>query len=589
MSQPRTLCSEFQVTLARTPDAIAVRTPGNEVAISWHEYGVLVRRIAAGLARLGVRRGDTVGLMLTNRPEFHLVDTAVLHAAATPFSVYNTLAPEQLAYVFANAGNRVVVCEAQFVDRIRAVQPGSLVEHIVCVDAAPEGTIALGDLEAAPDPDFDFDASWRSVRPEDLLTIIYTSGTTGPPKGVELSHANMLAEIDATTEISPATSEDSVVSYLPDAHVANRWGTHYTSLVTGMQIITIADMKQLVSALPQIRPTFFGAVPQVWYKLKAAIEAGLAAEKSPVKRRLATWAIDVGRRRARLKSDGRTVPLALRAQVALADRLVLSKVRARLGLDRVRFAATGAAAIAPEALEFVLALGLPCCELWGMSELSCAATINPPDAVRIGTVGKAVRGAELSLAEDGELLVRGPLVMKGYRNEPQKTAVAIDADGWLHTGDIASIDADGYVRIVDRKKELIINAAGKNMSPANIEGAVKLSCPLVGSAVAIGDDRPYIVALLTLDPDMAAAFAAQHGLPDCTPGALASDPGLRAVIDGGIEQANARLARVEQIKKYTILPDTWEPGGEEVTPTMKLRRRPIAEKYAAAIEELYAR
>jgi long-subunit acyl-CoA synthetase (AMP-forming) len=526
--------------------------------------------------------------MLANRPEFHLVDTAALHARATPFSIYNTLAPEQINYVFGNAGNRIVICEEQFVDRIRAAQPGTSVETIICIDGNPDGTIALADVEAAPAEDFDFDASWSAVTPDDVLTIIYTSGTTGPPKGVELTHANMLAELDATTSILPATSADSVISYLPDAHVANRWGSHYQSMVTGLQIITLADLKQMISVLPQVRPTFFGAVPQVWYKIKAGIEAELAAEKSPVKRKLADWAIDVGRRRARLQSAGTPVPRGLAVQHQVADKLVLSKVRALLGLDRVRIAATGAAAIDPEALEFVLALGIPCCELWGMSELSCAATLNPPDAIRIGTVGVAVKHAELSLAEDGELLVRGPLVMKGYRNDPEKTAEAIDADGWLHTGDIATIDADGYVRIVDRKKELIINAAGKNMSPANIEGAVKVSCPIVGSAVAVGDDRPFVVALITLDPDMSVAFAAAHGLGNTSPAALASDPAVHAAVEAGIKEANQKLSRVEQIKKFTILPEIWEPGGDEVTPTMKLKRRPIAQKYATQIEALYA-
>jgi long-subunit acyl-CoA synthetase (AMP-forming) len=359
-------------------------------------------------------------------------------------------------------------------------------------------------------------------------------------------------------------------------------------MVTGMRIVTLPDLRQLITVLPAVRPTFFGAVPQIWYRLKAGIEAQLAAEPSPVKRRLGRWALDVGRARARRRSDGRPVPRSLAVQHAVAERLVLSTIRARLGLDRVRFAATGAAAIDPDALEFVLGLGLPVCEVWGMSELSCAATANPPDAIRIGTVGVALPGVELRVADDGELLVRGPLVMKGYRNEPEKTAETIDADGWLHTGDIASIDGDGYVRIVDRKKELMINAAGKNMSPANIEGIVKVSCPLVGSAVAIGDDRPYVVALLTLDPDALAAFAREHGLPGGDPAALAGAPEVRAAVEAGIERANARLSRVEQIKRFTILPDTWEPGGAELTPTLKLRRRPIATKYAEEIEKLYA-
>src|SRR5664279_229195 len=302
---PRTLCAAFQATALRYPDELAVRTPDGSVAISWREYAARVRAIAAGLAKLGVRRGDTVALMLTNRPEFHLVDTGALHAGATPFSIYNTLAPEQIAHVFGNAGNRVVICEEQFVPQLLEASKGTAVEHLVCVDGSPEGTISLAQLEAEPAADFDFDASWRAVGPEDVLTIIYTSGTTGPSKGVELTHANMLAEIEGVRGVAAVDHTDSLISYLPDAHVANRWGAHYTNLATGVQIVTLADIKQAVTVLPQVRPTFFGAVPQVWYKLKAAIEHALEAEPSPFKRRLATWAIDVGRRKVRLESDGK--------------------------------------------------------------------------------------------------------------------------------------------------------------------------------------------------------------------------------------------------------------------------------------------
>ena len=588
MTEPRTMCEAFQSTAAAHPDHVAVRASDGSLSFTWREYADRVRALAAGLAGLGVGRGDTVALMLTNRPEFHVVDSAALHLGATPFSVYNTLAPEQIAYLFSNAGNRVVVCERQFLDRVQLAAKDSTVEHIVCVDSGEPGTLALEEVVAAPDPAFDFEASWRAVEPEDVLTIIYTSGTTGPPKGVELTHANMLAELRATTAIMPSGPDDVVISYLPDAHVANRWGAHYSNLVTGMQVVTVADLKQLIAVLPQVRPTLFGAVPQVWYKLKAGLEAALAAEPSAAKKRLAGWAIGVGRDVVRRQSEGTPVPGMLRVKHRIADRLVLSKIRARLGLDRVRMAVSGASAIAPEVLEFVLGIGIPCCELWGMSELSCAATINPPDAIRIGTVGTAVQGLELSLAEDGELLVRGPLVMKGYRNDPEKTAEAIDPDGWLRTGDIATIDTEGYVRIVDRKKELIINAAGKNMSPTNIEGTVKAACPLAGSIVAIGDDRPYVVALLTLDPDVSAAFAKANGLSAATPAELAADATIRAAIDAGVKAANEKLSRVEQIKKFTILPTIWEPGGEEVTPTMKLKRRPISAKYAAEIEALYA-
>jgi long-subunit acyl-CoA synthetase (AMP-forming) len=589
-AMPSTFCEAFQATARRHPDAVALRTPGDTMSVTWGEYSARVSTIAAGLAALGVRRGDTLAMMLTNRPEFHLVDTAAMHLGATPFSIYNTLAPEQIGYVLSNAGNRVVVCEEQFAATVLAAIPlGGLVQQVICVDGKPDGTVTLESVEAGGRDDFDLDASWRAVQPDDVLTIIYTSGTTGPPKGVELTHANMLAEVEATRELLSVGYDDRVISYLPDAHAANRWGAHYMNLATGIQITTLDDLKKAISVLPEVRPTFFGAVPQVWYKIKAAIEATLAQESSPIKRRLGRWAIDVGRQVARLRSDGKPIPRRLRRRHRLAERLVLGPVRTKLGFDQLRLAATGAAAISPDALEFVLGLGIPCCEGWGMSELSALATINPIDAIRIGTVGKAVRGVTLAIADDGELLARGALLMKGYRHDPDKTAEAIDGDGWLHTGDIATIDADGYVRIVDRKKELIINAAGKNMSPANIEGTLRVSCPLLGGAAAIGDDRPFVVALLTLDPDVSAAFATRAGLPGASVAALAREPAVLAEIEAGIARANTQLSRVEQVKKWALLGDVWEPGGDEMTPTMKLKRKPIAAKYATEIEQLYAR
>jgi long-chain acyl-CoA synthetase len=585
----RTLCSAFQETAAAHPDAVALRTPDDSVSITWGEYADRVRNVAAGLAGLGVARGETVAIMLTNRPEFHVVDTGALHAGATPFSIYNTLATDQIGYLFSNAGNKVVITEQQFLDKLKLANADGQIEHFVCVDGPAEGATTLEELEASGNPDFDFDAAWKAVEPSDVLTLIYTSGTTGPPKGVELTHANLLAELDALDGYFPLTHEDKIVSYLPDAHIANRWGAHYSNLRYGIQITTVDDPKQLIATLPQVRPTFFGAVPAVWYKVKAGIEAALAAEPDERKRKIASWAIATGTKVAWLKSEGKGVPLPLKLQHALADRLVLGKLREKMGLDRVRVSATGASAIAPDALAFMLGIGIPVLEVWGMSETSAVVTINPPDGIRIGTVGRVVPGGtEISLADDGELLVRGPLVMKGYRNDPEKTAEAIDSDGWMHTGDIATIDEDGYVRIVDRKKELIINAAGKNMSPQNIEGAIKVACPLIMSAVAIGDDRPYVTALLTLDPDACAAYATKAGLADGSPAVLAQDETVRALIQSGVDQANEKLARVEQIKKFSLLPTPWEPGGDELTPTMKLKRKPIAEKYASEIDALYS-
>lgn len=578
-----TMCAAFQRTAARYPERIALRGPAGTPSFTWLEYAARVRAIATGLSGIGVGPGDTVALMLTNIPEFHLADTAVLHVGAVPFSIYNTFAPEQISHLFRNAGNRVVITESRFLDVIRASDPRGRLEHIVCVDGPVEGCLSLDELADIPAPEFDFEAAWRAVGPSDLVTIVYTSGTTGPPKGVELTHGNLLAEFAAVEAMLPVGPDDRVVSYLPDAHLANRAFCHYNSIVEGVQITTVADPKQLIEVLPQVRPTLFLAVPAIWYKIKAGLES-LVAQRDPVTRRILEHAIGVGTEVARRRSDRRPIPISLRARDELLQRTVLRALRARMGLDEVRAALSGAAPIAPDAMAFILGLGLTVCEAWGMTETSAAATANPPDAIRIGTVGKALPGVEVAVADDGELLVRGPLVMRGYRDDPEQTAAAIDTDGWLHTGDVGTVDADGYVRILDRKKELIINAAGKNMSPSNIEGAVRVACPLVGSVVAIGDNRKYVTALLTLDPDVCAA-SMPGGETD--PARLAADPDLRAAVEAAIAAANERLSRVEQIKRFTILPTVWEPGGDELTPKMSLKRKMISAKYAAEIEAMY--
>ena len=582
-----TVCEAFQITAGENADRVALRTPGGKIQLTFAEVAKRVRDIATGLHALGVHKGETVGLMLLNRPEFNLCDAAALHLGATPFSIYNTCSPEQVAYLFANAGNRVVITELQFLDTIAAAAIDSL-EHVICIDGAPEGTIGLGDIESAPAGDFDFEATWRAVTPGDLVTICYTSGTTGPPKGVELTHANVLAECRAVSTVIPVGPGDRVTSYLPHAHMADRQTGHYSLMLFGPEVTVIADPREVIAALPDARPTLWGSVPRVWEKMKAGLEAAIAADPDPARKLAVRSAIDAGLRRVRAEQAGEPESAELIAEHAAADGLVLANLRERLGLADASMVYVGAAPTPIDVLEFFYALGLPICEVWGMSELTCIATCNPRERPRIGTVGPPLPGIEVRLANDGELLCRGPIVMRGYRSDPQRTDEAIDADGWMHTGDIATIDPDGYVRIVDRKKELIINAGGKNMSPANIEAQIKASSPLIGQAIAIGDRRPYNVALVVLDPDAAAAWASGHGLaPDSTLAALADDPSVRAEVAHGIEQANDHLSRVEQIKRFEILPLDWLPGGEELTPTMKLKRKPIAEKYAAEIDGLY--
>jgi len=384
-----TMCEAFQLTASENPDLVALRTPGGEIELTFSDYADRVRSIAAGLAELGVKRGDTVGMMLLNRPEFNLCDIAAMHLGATPFSIYNTSAPEQIAYMFGNAGNRVVVTESQFLDAIQAADVEGI-EHIVCVDGDPEGTIALDELEAGGSDDFDFEAAWRAVEPGDLITLCYTSGTTGPPKGVELTHANLMAEARGVWGAIGHEPGDRTTSYLPHAHMADRWTGHYAPLTQPMTVTIVAE-----------------------------------------------------------------------------------------------------------------------------------------------------------------------------------------------------IDDDGYVKIVDRRKELIINAAGKNMSPANIEARLKTSSPLIGQACCIGDRRPYNVALLVLDPDVSQQWATEQGLADASPAVLAEDDSVKAEVARGVEEANTHLSRVEQIKRFRV-PVDWEPGGEELTPTMKLKRKPISSRYEAEIESLYS-
>ncbi|APA99153.1 AMP-dependent synthetase/ligase [Nocardia seriolae] len=582
----------FQANVARYPGEVALRTMGGEVAITWREYGERVRAIATGLAAHGIGPGDTVALMMTNRPEFHLCDTAILHTGATPFSVYNTNPVDLLVYQFGNAGNKAVICERQFAPQVlaavaKAAAQGVVVELVICVDEAPEGCVPLAEIEATENPGFDFESAWRAVDPEDLLTIVYTSGTTGPPKGVELTHTNFFENARVVDEFGGGSPADRVISYLPDAHAANRWLSHYLSILTGGQITTCPDLKQVAAALTEVHPTVFLGVPRVWVKVKAALEDRFAADPSPAKRRLIAWAIETGRARARAASDGRAQGPLGALSFRLADRLVLSAIREQLGLDRIRIAVTGSAPIPKDTHEFFLGLGVPLCEGYGMTECTAGATMDRPARIKIGTVGTAFPDTEVRIAADGEVLVRGRNVMRGYRNAPDKTAETVDADGWLHTGDIGELDAEGFLKIVDRKKELIINAAGKNMSPTNIENTVTENTPLAGTVVAIGEGRAYNTALICLDPDLAAAFAERHQLTDRSISALAQDPAVLKSLQEGVDAANAKLSRVEQIKKFAVLPDVWLPGSDNLTATGKLKRKPIATNYAATIESLY--
>jgi long-subunit acyl-CoA synthetase (AMP-forming) len=592
--ESNTVAEAFQFTAARAPDRTALRTVDGSVEISWREYDARVKNAAAGLASLGLKKGDTMALMLVNRAEFHIADAAAMHLGATPFSIYNTYTPDQIAFLVEDAAPKVAVTEPQFLERLQEVQKrDNALEHIIVVEGdAPEGGMTLEELERKGEDDFDFEAAWKAIEPDDILTLIYTSGTTGNPKGVQITHKNIIETVRSYAQIVEFPDGGRIVSYLPMAHVAERNVSHYLPMAFGFEVTSVANPREVMQAMAQVHPTWFFAVPRIWEKLKSGLEAMLDRVEDEDQKRKIKDALSLSLERVDLIQAGKEVPPEIEDAWKKADEELFANFRAMLGLDQIEACNVGAAPTPPEVIKFFHALGVPLSELWGMSETTGAGTVNPPDKIRVGTVGPPAPGIEIKLAdEDNEILIRGPVVMAGYRNNPEKTKETMTADGWLMTGDIGEFDEDGYLKIVDRKKELIINAAGKNMSPANIESHLKSAGPLIGQAIAVGDQRPFNVALLTLDPDNLPAFLKQAGI-DGDPADLDSLVENEKVIEAvqkEVDAANEHMARVEQIKKFKILPTEWEPGGDELTPTMKLKRKPISEKYKDEIEALYAR
>ncbi len=584
------IAEAFRITVANQPDAVAVRTLDDSISWTWGELQEQVDTLARGYVALGLQRGQSIALMLANRPEFHLCDLAAIMIGATPFSIYMQYTAEQIQFVVSDADARIIVTEPQFLDVIlEARKELPDVRHVIVLGSEgelPEGCTTLEAVMAAPDASFDVDASVASLGAEDHLTLIYTSGTTGPPKGVQLTHRNLLTAVEGIEALVKFPKGSRVISWLPSAHIAERAAHHYLPIVFGLQITSCSDPRAVLSVLPQVRPHWFFAVPRIWEKLKSGLETAVAG--MPEEQRTAAEAgLAAAIERVRLQQRGEPVPDDVQAAANAADEALFAGWRAMLGLDQVKAINVGAAPTPVEVLEFFHAIGLPLSELWGMSETCGAGTVNPPDRIKIGTVGPPVPNVEVKIAEDGEVLLRGPVVMAGYRNLPDKTSEAIQ-DGWLHTGDIGVLDEDNYLKIVDRKKEIIINAAGKNMSPANIEATLKTAHPLIGQAVCIGDGRLYNTALIVLDADFAPAWAAKNGIQDTALEALADNDAVRAAVQEGVDAANAKLARVEQLKKFTIVSGDWLPGGDELTPTMKLKRRPIDAKYAEAIDRMYA-
>ncbi len=589
----QTVPTRFLDTVRRIPGQVALRWREGDGwgELTFADYAERAAHVAGGLGALGVERGTRVVLMMRNRPEFHIADMAVLLCGGTPISIYNSSAPEQVQYLAHHCEAQVAIVEdLDFLDRILKVRDElPALREIVVIDdpeaRAPDSVHRWESLLGS-DP-VDLDVAAQIVQPSDLATVIYTSGTTGPPKGVMLDHENVCWTVESLRLSLDEFSTEGrrLVSYLPMAHIAERMTSHYQGAALGYEVTTCPEAGKVATYLPSVRPEVMFAVPRIWEKIYAGIQAIAAAD--PENQKKLDAALEVGRQVAEHDARGEELPPELQAAFAKFDAQVLSPLRAVLGLDALVAAITGAAPIPIDILQFFRSLRVPLSEIYGLSESSGPMTWAP-FTVKPGTVGPAIPGCEVTLADDGEVICRGGNVYRGYLNDPEKTAEALDDDGWLHSGDIGTFDAEGYLTIVDRKKELIITAGGKNISPANLEAALK-SFPVIGQACVIGDNRPFISALIVLDPEVAPAWAKQHGIEADTLEDLAVHPEVHAEVERNVAAANERFSQVERVKKFALLGTEWLPDSEELTPTMKLKRRGIHQKYADEIEAFYRR
>ena len=555
--------------------------------ITWAQTRELALDVAAGLIEAGVQPGDTVAIMATNRIEHFVADMGAVHAAATPMSIYNTLSTEQVAFVANHARPTAVILETDD-HRARwakALEEVDSIRKVVTLGQGWDALVAAGRARRAADPD-EVTARAASLDPDAPATILYTSGTTGNPKGVVLTHHNVMYEALSTLEAAGLHEAQTAVSYLPLAHIAERVLGLYGPQIQGSHMHAIGDPSGLLAALGEVHPTSFFGVPRVWEKIKTGISAKLAADPDPANVKMVQDAMAAAQAWVAAQEVGGTMTPEIEAAYRAADEQILGFLKLLLGLDQVTWAGSAAAPMPIDVARFMAGLGLKVFDVYGMTETCGAITANGPGGFKLGTVGHATPGMEVKLGEDNEVLVRGPVVTPGYHLQEDATRALIDEDGWVHTGDIGTLDDDGFFSIVDRKKELIITSAGKNIAPSNIEGYLKES-PIVGHAMAIGDGRPYVVAILTLDGEVAPIVAQQMGIEFTDLADLAEKPEIRAMAQQAVDQANARLSRPEQVKSFELLPVEWTAESEELTPTLKLKRRVVNTKYADVLDRLY--
>ncbi|MEV4099619.1 AMP-binding protein [Nonomuraea sp. NPDC049649] len=591
-----TLCEQLRKAAEQHPDAPAYSDPDGDgwSTLTYAEARRRVLEIAAGFAALGLEPGDAVALMMVNRSEHVLADLGAVHAGGVGCTIYSTFAPEQVAFVAGDVNAKIAVIggPAELARWEPSLDELPDLRKIIMLEGAPDGDRFMSwqdflDLSRArleEDP-ADIDARWRAVTADDPVTVLYTSGTTGQPKGVPLTHHNVFYEVACTDRMANLPTEGTQISYLTYAHIAERVLSLYLPLVKISHVYFCTDLANLGTVLGQVRPVLFFGVPRVWEKMMAKLLAVLSTQ--PEEQQAAVrQAMAAGVAWVEAGQYGHTMTPEIQEAYEKADSSLLSIVRGMIGFDRAKWTATGAAPLPAEVQRFYAGLGLKVIDVYGMTETTGAFTGNAPTCYRLGTVGRAEPGVEVRLAEDGEILTRSPLDTTGYLNRPEATAELIDADGWLHTGDIGTVDEDGFYRVIDRKKELIITAGGENISPAEIENHLK-EHPLIGQALAYGDRRPYPVAILTLDGEIAPGWAQSRGIAYGTLAELAEHPDVLKEVAAAVEAANAKLARVQQVKKWALLGTEWTPETEELTPSLKLKRRVVHSKYADLIESLY--
>ena len=594
----RTLPELFHWQVERQGDRLAIRFKEYGVwrRVTWREYGEAVDRVAAALLALGLVRGENVAVLGDNRPEWLYCHLGIQTAGGATVGIYPTSAPEQTRYLLQHSEVRLVFVEnEEQLDKILTIVDETRLERIVVWDA--KGLWGFTDERVVFFEDFvkqgigyadshpgAVAGRRASIAAEDTAMIIYTSGTTGPPKGAMLAHASILWGMSALGATNPLTHDDEVVSYLPFAHVYENLISVFGAIRYGYVVNFVESMDTLFQNLREVSPTYFASVPRIWEKLASTVELRMQ-DATWVKRTLYRWAVATGRRYVRAKFSGPGVPLPLALAYRFAYWSVLVPLKRRLGFDRTRIAVCGAAPASPELFEFYHALGVPLIEGYGMTESTGVISVNRVHRPRVGTVGEPVPGVEVTLAEDGEILTRGPHVFKGYFREPELTAQTVDPEGWLHTGDVGAWD-DGYLKILDRKKDIIITAGGKNITPAYIENKLKFS-PYIQDAVVVGDSRKYLVALILIDEDNVTKFAQDERIPFTTFQDLTQNPDVIRLIDAEVARVNRTLSQVEGIKKVALLPRRFYEEEGDVTPTKKVKRRALEARYAELIQSLY--